>query len=558
MGERGLGDSVLSEQGAMSDQPEHHSSNTSPPRIHGGLKNNVPSCLSPHSSFLIPRLSSLIFLSLWLFLLLAGRQAMFRDPGTYWHLAVGERMNSTGKLVYADSYSFTRADRPWIADQWLAECGMAAVHRLAGWDGLLIAAAALLAGVYAFIAARLMCGGLRLFPAVLATTFALALGAPQFHVRPLVFTFCLMTATFALLIDVEAGRKSHRWLWALVPLMVLWTNLHGGMLGGLATAGLCFAGWWFFTPDLRLRIRTALELSALFAACAAAMLVNPYGIALPRQWLQTLAMPLGEVIEEHAALGMNDPLCWGVAVLAAIYLTVLLGTLSGRVRIVCLVPLVWLALAILSARNAALFGVTAVLAIADMLPRSRIGQWLREHDWMLQINNSCNLPPSPRVLSRGLNRLSLGLPAAVVAGVFLLAIAAVWLPLPWAGWARPSPAVCPMELLPELTTVNSKDDRDRWIFNDLKFGGFLIYFAPRLSVFIDDRCPLYGTEFLLSYDRARREDPALLDRWREEYGFRYALVESGGRFDGWLAKSPSWRLWGRTPSAALYELRLGL
>ena len=52
------------------------------------------------------------------------------------------------------------------------------------------------------------------------------------------------------------------------------------------------------------------------------------------------------------------------------------------------------------------------------------------------------------------------------------------------------------------------------IFNDLNFGGFLIYHAPRLRVFVDDRCSLYGGEFLGAYDRARREDPAQIDRWQ--------------------------------------------
>ena len=139
-------------------------------------------------------------------------------------------------------------------DQWLAECGMAAVHRLAGWDGLLLATATLLAAVYAWIAARLLRGGLHLLPASLLLAVAMLVGAPQFHVRPLVLTIGLLGVTFAWLVDVEAGVKPPRQLWWLVPLFVLWTNLHGGVLAGLGTVGLCVAGWCrCFGPLCRLR-----------------------------------------------------------------------------------------------------------------------------------------------------------------------------------------------------------------------------------------------------------------------------------------------------------------
>ena len=79
-----------------------------------------------------PSSLSLIFVALWLLLLLAGRSAMLHDPGSFWHVVAGQRMLATGQVLREDPFSFTFAGRPWVADQWLAECGMAAVHRLAG------------------------------------------------------------------------------------------------------------------------------------------------------------------------------------------------------------------------------------------------------------------------------------------------------------------------------------------------------------------------------------------------------------------------------------------
>ena len=171
------------------------------------------------SSFIIHH-SSFLFLAIWLSLLLVGRSAMLRDPGSFWHVATGQKILASGSVPRVDPFSFTRADQPWVADQWLAECGMAAVHRVAGWDGLLLIAATILAATYAWLAARLLRGGLHWLPTALLLALALLAGSPQFHVRPLVLTIGLLGATFAVLVDVDAGRRGCRQLWWLVPLFV--------------------------------------------------------------------------------------------------------------------------------------------------------------------------------------------------------------------------------------------------------------------------------------------------------------------------------------------------
>ncbi len=58
------------------------------------------------------------------------------------------------------------------------------------------------------------------------------------------------------------------------------------------------------------------------------------------------------------------------------------------------------------------------------------------------------------------------------------------LPIFGSGWARFDPAYWPMELLPELRKINEKASAsNQRIFNDLKFGGFLIYHTPNIEDF---------------------------------------------------------------------------
>jgi hypothetical protein len=105
------------------------------------------------------RPETLIFIVLWLGLLVVGRTQLFRDPGTYWHIVVGERILDTGRFPEVDEFSFTRTNQPWLATQWLGEIAMAGVDRWLGFDGLLMLAA-MLAALYAWAAHRLIRVGL--------------------------------------------------------------------------------------------------------------------------------------------------------------------------------------------------------------------------------------------------------------------------------------------------------------------------------------------------------------------------------------------------------------
>lgn len=487
-----------------------------------------------------------LFLAIWIFLLFFGRGAMFNDPGTFWHVAAGEKMLDAGSVVREDPFSFTRAGRPWVADQWLAECVMAAVYRLAGLDGLLLLTAALLAGFYTWIASRMIRGGLHPLPAALLLMLFMLAGAGQFLVRPLVLTVVMLGITFALLVDVESDAKRPRQLWWLVPLFIVWTNIHGGVLGGLGTVAICAVGWLIIGKETACRFRSfrgAIFLFLLLTALAATTLANPYGLDLPRQWFDTLLMPLPGLIKEHAPLDGTSPIGWATTALAACYVVVLFSVFPRRPRVTWLIPLVWFVLALGRCRNGPLFAITAMLALADMLPYSRLGEWLRGRDMLSDVRPSVGWRAAV-------------LPLILVVTALAVQIGGVNMPLVGRGWVRLDNSRWPVELLPQLYAIEPGEENVP-IFNDMNFGGFLIHETPRLRVFVDDRCSLYGAEFLREYDLAKQKEPEKLDRWQQEYGFRYALVEADEPFDQYLRNSVDWTELGRSPCAALYQRRLG-
>src|SRR5947209_6338354 len=85
--------------------------------------------------------------------------------------------------------------------------------------------------------------GLWLF---LLVAVVVAASASHFHARPHLATIVFLGLTLAYLCDFEAERIGPGRLFWLVPLYVLWTNLHGGVLGGLATLVAAAGGWLAF------------------------------------------------------------------------------------------------------------------------------------------------------------------------------------------------------------------------------------------------------------------------------------------------------------------------
>jgi len=88
-----------------------------------------------------------------------GPARLFRDPGTFFHIRVGEYILTSGHLPQIDIFSFTFEGKPWVAHQWLGEYIMALINRISGLDGLLLVTATLLAYLFAWISYRLVRSG---------------------------------------------------------------------------------------------------------------------------------------------------------------------------------------------------------------------------------------------------------------------------------------------------------------------------------------------------------------------------------------------------------------
>jgi len=502
------------------------------------------------------------FIGLWLFFLLAGRSKLFQDPGTFWHTVVGERMLSSGQLIYTDPFTFTFAGQHWIGHQVLGEWLMALLHRLDGLDSLLLFTATLLAGLYTWVAHRFLRVGLHWSLTLFAVVLVIGASAGHFHIRPHLGTIVFLGVTMGYLIDFEAGRIGLRRCLGLVPIYLVWTSIHGGALGGLATMGLALAGWGGLWALRRAPLppRQLLGFAAVVAGCGLTMFITPYGTLIFRTWLAIMeSETLTRIIVEHRPLSpasADGKVVIGVTVL---YAAALASIWPRWPRVVWLLPLVWLVLAWMRVRHAPLFGVTAALALADMLPFTRFAAWATRS------GSDLYQPPPAAPPGRFDWRPAL-LPALLMLLAAGLQQARVVVPVVGHGWARLDPDYWPVELLPALRRYQDARPDGTPIFNEYLDGGFLIYHTPGYRVFVDDRCELYRTpdeqyrdEWLDRYVAAEGENTAAaIHAWERDYGrFEFALVrtrqpgEMG--FDRYFSTSPAWEIVQRTATATLYR-----
>lgn len=489
-----------------------------------------------------PLATYVFFFATWLLLAAAGSSRMFRDPGTFWHLLTGERILLQG-LPHEDWLTFTFAGKPWIAHQWLADCAMALLRRLGGYDALLAVATGGLALLFTWMFRRLVAAGIHVRWAVLFTTLAVLASAGSLHLRPLLLSMAFFAWTYSRLVDVEAGRAEIGDLGWLLPVFIVWVNCHGAVLGGIGTFGLTAAFWlvsWARGAPSPVRHRSqAGALMMLVLGAALTPLVNPYGLEMVRTWSAIVGSPVvARMIIEHGSVWRTGS--WDVLPFAVTFVVVFLGTTGGvRWRATSLLPLVWLALTLDRVRHAPLFAMAALLALAEMLPHSRLVARLARRGVEI-----CGARPTPSRLPRPL----------WLAPLLVLALASLRARAGWGDSSGPQRGPWPFALKQVIEASARAAGPGAPILNDMALGGFLAHEVPGLRIFVDDRCELYGDAFLRDWLYGRGEWFA---EWTTRFEVRLALAERGTPLDAYLRSTPAWREVGVLPSVSFFVRDVG-
>lgn len=243
-----------------------------------------------------------MFLGFWLAFQLIFQSQPFSDPGALWHIRVGDWIFQHWTFPHTDPFTWSYAGRFWIPQQWGAECAMSLIHHLGGFDSLLTLMNAMLGLLAACIGKRFIDGGLHPLPAAGIVALGMATAGFHFYLRPHLATIILLAVAMAWLVDYERGRISRIRLWLLIPLGIVWTNLHGGVLGCIFTFALAIGGWLAFRTKSRSDIG---YLILVLIGCVAATLLNPFFLDMHRTWLSIIGSTvLKAEVSEHQPLSL--------------------------------------------------------------------------------------------------------------------------------------------------------------------------------------------------------------------------------------------------------------
>jgi len=493
--------------------------------------------LEPKRSLWTPSLADFLFLSLIIWLFLAGPNgwlALLSDGDTGWHIRAGDWMRQHGTVPYTDMFSFSKPGAPWFAWEWLAELLFSYLHEWAGLKGVVLFCGMLIPTYLLIIFRHMLWRGAS--PLLALGIILLTSGCSAIHylARPHLFTLVFLAAALWL-IDAELVRPTRR-IWLLVPLTILWANLHGGFLALIACLGAVVLGQLLSRQYLAAR-----RFALVGATCLAASVVNPYGIQLHihvfhylrSDWIKSVVDEFqSPVFRSEAMFFYEILLLAGAAACAGL-------ARKGRWSDVLLV-LLWAHLSLGAVRHVPVFLLVAAPRIA-----AEFSDW-----WRAFVESSTR-----RSIARTFDELSSDLVPRFarnsiwVAAPILILIA---FDKPFA-WPRQFPVLrFPIAMIEQ----NLPSIAGRRVLSSDEWGDYLLYrFPVTQRVFFDGRSDFFGPEIGKDYIALMNAAPewaAILDK----YQFESALLPIGWPLQAHLKKDPNWQLVETDKDSILFTRRV--
>jgi hypothetical protein len=455
------------------------------------------------------------------------------DWDLWWHLRTGQWIVEHGRLPFTDPFSAHGQGRPWLAYSWLFEVLIYGLYRGLGLYGVLlyraILAFAVLASIHRLVSRREP----RFLPALGLVAAAAVAVMPVFSERPWLLTVLFTTWTLDVVLELREGRWPQR-AWLLPVVFAVWANVHIQFIYGIfiiLLAGVAprLDRWWYGdrrAAEAAPGNRTADgRLGVLLVACLAATLVNPYGARIYGVILEYAVQPGPfRLISELMALTFRDIWDWamlGLAFAAAF-------ALGRRTRLSSFEVLLLAGTAFCAFRAKRDIWFLTVASLAILITPRRAA-----------VAASEQFPLTRRRL------LGLVLGIAVVLGL------TAWQRQlsPW-GLERAVEAKFPVQAAAFVREQGCAGP----LYNELNWGGYLIWALPAHPVALDGRTNLHGDERIFRIEgtwRGRKD-------WQTDPDLRAAnlvVAYTGLALTELLRRDSDWQLAYEDDIAAVFVRR---
>jgi hypothetical protein len=175
-------------------------------------------------------------------LLVINYIAPFTDLDYTWQVRTGERIVQTGRLRPADAFTYTIAGRSVPDFEWLYEVVLYGLWSTFGYGGLKLLKTLLVSAPLTLLVFRVHRAGIARRGILLALLPAILVVAPAWNLRPMYCTTIGLLLVSGWLHDHCTGRRPLTW-W-LPVVMLLWANLHPGVITGQGLLAGAIAWEW--------------------------------------------------------------------------------------------------------------------------------------------------------------------------------------------------------------------------------------------------------------------------------------------------------------------------
>ncbi len=316
--------------------------------------------------------SRLLVYGPWVALLVLAAALTLQDIRSldyWWHLRAGQLIAETGTVPHHDPFTYTVPGARWIDIHWLHQLALHALFSSGGHAAVVLSQLVLVA---LWLAALAPIGYRRerAWLSVVALTLMLLVAASRIQARPELPSFVLLAWILYLLDRFE--RRPDRLVYAIVPLQLVWVNVHGLFAVGIAVCAIHLVAELLRALGRDgggIRVDRVRRLAAVLLLATLASLANPNGLEGALYPLQQLDMVSSA--ERRGAFGMLidelRPTFDALGYLSLGIFVTLAGLSAGAIaanwrRVREADILLWVAffyLALGAVRNAALFAVVA-------------------------------------------------------------------------------------------------------------------------------------------------------------------------------------------------------
>ncbi|HEX8651846.1 MAG TPA: hypothetical protein VF708_13485 [Pyrinomonadaceae bacterium] len=479
-------------------------------------------------SLLLSARRLLVFVLL-LILFMGGARNVF-DPDFWWHLKTGQHIVDTGTIPHTDIFSTVFFGREWVTHEWLSEAIIYLIHRSLGVAGLVVTFALVVVAAlwlaYRRCAQRVGHPGVACFALILG---ALAAGS-TWGARPQMFSFLFASIYISVLANYYAGERRGRDIWWLVPLIILWVNMHAGFALGLVLIVLTIMAMaldhWLVESEPSASLWPRLRpLCFLLVACTLAVSLNPSGARIYLYPFETLtSQAMMKYIQEWFSPDFHKLMFLPLAVLLLATFAAL-ALSKKRVRPGELLLLSATAYASLrSARNIPFFALVAMPLLAE-----HSWNWINSQPW----GRWLTLPEKREEGASVALKIALNVLLLIVIPVSLCVLRVTSVVASQADSEAENFPVAAVEFV-------RKNQLPQPVFNEYAWGGYLIWkLYPDYRVYIDGRADVYGDRFLEEFLKTHDG----ISNWRaplDRYGVRTVMIEPGAALASLLREDAGW------------------